>query len=210
MTRRKHRPLPPRPKRGLSKVEKIQVKAIVNGTSETKRYTTAAGIASVDFSGGISGSMCPMAQGDGYNQREGDMVTLSKATIRLTVTSAATTNVVRVILFRWKEDDTTPPTVGDILEGGYSGTADAPRAMLKFGTAREKYNVLWDKSYGLSNNSNESRHLVKSFYFKNSKVRYNAGLTTARGSLRLLIISDDGISTYPTAAWSWELYYKDL
>lgn len=195
---------------GLNKIEKKQVKQLVRGQSETKRFVTAVGISSVDFSGGISGNLSAISQGDGYNQREGDIVTLSKAVLRLTITSGPTTNAFRVIIFRWLEDSVTVPTVADLLLPGYAGTADAPRAPLVFGALREKFNVLHDKLYGLAYNSRDIIQITKNIYFKNSKVRYSPGITSGRSNIFMLQISDDGISTYPTSAWTWELYYKDV
>lgn len=195
---------------GLNKLEKKQVKQLVRGQSETKRFVSAVGIASVDYSGGISPNLSAIAQGDGYNQREGDVVTLSKGVLRMTLTAGPTTNAIRVILFRWLEDSTTAPTVGDLLLAGYSGSADAPRAPLVFGALREKFNVLYDRTFGLGFNSKEIVQIEKSIYFKNSKVRFNPAATTGRSNIYMMIISDDGVSAYPTAAWTFECYYKDV
>lgn len=196
--------------KGLTKTEKKEVKQLVRKESETKRFTFAHSAASVDYGGHILGTLTNIAQGDGYNQREGDQITLSKAILRYHFVCANTTNVLRLIIFRYKIDSATPPTVADIVTAGYVGSGNAPFAPLQFGTDREKFNVLYDKSVYLSETTHEVEGGKHTMYLKNSKVRFNAGATDGRGTIWALVISDDGAVTYPTCNFTWELFYKDV
>lgn len=211
-----HRISVPSRKDYIAAVRKKQVKKTVNQVldrrSETKFYTyNVYNQAGIDYNGTMSNALCTPAQGDAYNERIGDRIEPQSLRLRLGFISAGTTNMIRLIVFRWKVDNNMDaPSPADLLVSGYVGTAMAPIApILQTQTAKDNFTILMDKTVFLSETTRETFYLDKTIKLR-GRIGFNAGATTGNGHLYCLAISDDGAVSYPTANLTTEIKYKDI
>lgn len=188
-----------------------QVNKVLDRRVETKFYNyNVYNQAGVDYNGTMSSALCTPAQGDAYNERVGDRIDPFLLRLRLGFISAGTTNMMRLIVFRWKVDNNVDaPQASDLLVAGYIGTAMAPIApILQNQSAKDNFTILLDKTVFLSETTRETFYLDKTIKLR-GKIGFNAGAISGNGHIYCLAITDDGAVTYPTVNLTTEVHYKD-
>lgn len=189
-------------------VKKAVLKAVVN-KDEKKFWLSSQEGNSIDFSGEISQKLVDPTQGNGFNQRIGDVINLQSIKIRGTVLVGSTTNYMRIVLFRWRSDSNLDiPAVDKIFGSSYTGSGLAPYSPIEAEkSVREKFTVLGDKFVVC----HQDKPLV-AFNFNrklNTKVYFNRAGQQGKGHIYMAFLSDDGAITYPAVTWVAETVYTD-
>lgn len=184
-------------KQALSLAKKVA--RMVNVEYKTYDYNNGQAI---DNSGDVFTLFNP-AQGDAYNERDGDSVKMVRCSGRLFITQngSAQKTAFRVIIFRGKQENGNAYTVADILE---SASHLSPKAVHE----RFRTKIIFDKLYHMSNNGNSS--LVMNYNFKMfGHTQFEAGQATIEnGGLYMLLISNESTNT-PTANWWLRTTFTD-
>lgn len=192
--------------KGQKNLKKDIIKSI-RGQKEPRLCLQSITATSVTFSGLMSGALLVAAQGNAYNQRDGDVTTHKHIKIRATIGVGSTSNIVRCILVKWLvSNETEVPTVADIVdtEGNYVGNSRCPLADINFHKINnKKFVVLKDKTWHL-----DQSNTVKTFNWtvKPRGKTYWSG-TYSSGNLYLCTLSDDGAATYPYIAYVSEVQF---
>lgn len=198
-------------RRGLNKRQKTTVKRLISNTQEKKHFlvTNASGISQSTV--GTITKLSSIAQGDSDTDRDGDRLTLKSLRFTATISNSDTYNRFRVILFRWNPDDSTAPTVGDILQNSAGNLLDVllPTHLDK----SSNFHVIHDRTYTTATDgANEAIGVKKTFYGKRlgtKTIQYNAGLTTGFRNVYMLTVSDSGAAAHPYIYYTSLLKYTD-
>lgn len=193
------------------KALKREIMEAVCQESETKQYLSSAIATNVTNAGVMSASLLQPAQGDAFNERIGDVVNYESVSIRGSLVVASTTNTIRLVLLKWKVDNSVEaPTYASIMDSGsfYINSANAPNADIIFNKAeKEKFTILYDRTWQLDQTRNSvAFHIDRKV---KGKCYFNTAALTSSHNLYLLSISDDGVTTYPQITYVSEIKYCD-
>jgi len=188
-----------------SEVNKL-VKNYIQQNAETKSFDTGFG-SSVDSTGVIT-KISTIPQGDTDSTRDGDQANVFSIELRGSLAIPSTgdqTNVLRIICFRWMQDDSSagPAGVTDILQ---TLTPYSPYDRDNF--RAKKFLVLHDELVGAS----ITGPAVRIFSFKLDKqfrIGYQATATTGTSNVYIASISDSGASVHPVVSWVSRVWFKD-
>lgn len=193
----------------LNPRQKREVKRIV-GTAIESKYVDTAVLLSPSSSGVLQLVSVP-SQGTQQGQRSSDTIKLQKMMMRLNFASSDTSNVMRIVVFRWNVDNLiTTPSVSDVL---YNLATVSPMAHYNYPNLEQnKFAILFDKTYALSEQGRPSVVLVHSLYGKKlgkKKLAFNAGAITGKGQIYMLFISDSAGVPHPGVGGYVRLMYED-
>lgn len=191
-----------------------QALAVFSSHVEEKFLDTTSAALSVDYSGGIGLFTMPSA-GTSSSNRVGDEITITKLDFKYNIIVADTTNLVRVVIFKWNNDDGQySPIVGSIVASGY--TAQGFSALFNYNWDNLKagdFEILYDKCHQLCTNGEQGQvHTVQLWgrgLGSTPKIQLNSGATTGKGRYGLLYISDSAAVSHPSIAYSCRLTFKD-
>jgi len=214
-------------KKPMPALQKKQVRRMVrsgvNKNAELKYQYPGTNISQVPISttGYLTKIPFQIPQGDGDNTRDGDHLTwCGSIPIRWEVINA-TTDVydhVRVILFQWHPNDTTPPTVGNVLLLGPTGVSDI--FSMYNHDRRQDYKILYDRTVTTVQESNilavpvdvnYTRYVQGTVSLKKARkqVQFLGGGLTGTNQIYLLAISDSTAATHPLLTWSSKIFFRD-
>lgn len=182
------------------------VKSYMRKTVEQKFLNNNAAY-TIDFNGTIE-NLSLIPQGDTDFQRNGDMVYLQGISYNFSMVHGDTTNLFRVIIFRWNiPTSLANPTANTILD--IVGSTNAPLAnYVKDFRRQRRYTILFDRTYSVSADGRPvfNKHL----YIKlRNQLAFEASGTTGRGHIFSLVISDSGAAPNPAFNWASKLLYTD-
>lgn len=149
-----------------------------------------------------------ISQGDGDSNRDGDTLYLTKFHIKGAVENADTTNVLRVLVFRWYEDAT--PTAANVIEAYAGDGLDVFRPMRK--DTSQQYHVLFDRNIATSTQGPGVTTFQKTVYGKalgRKVVKYKGATTSGNGKIYSLTVSDSSAATHPTLKFAALTNYTD-
>lgn len=195
----------------LNKVEKKQVKSIVNRTintrSETKHYNTYDSGTAVQNVVSIT-DLCPITQSNADTGRDGDQLELYNFQMNYALEGGDATNIVRVMIFQWKDDSV--PLDTDIL----FNIANVPWLSFTHVDKKQLFTVLYDRKHSLClNGANGVQNHRIHLYGKKlgrKKIQYQGGTTTGMNKLYLLRVSDSAGLPDPFMYHHTRIQYKDL
>lgn len=202
----------------LSEPQKVQVKKtikqILSNHIQNKLWTDAH-TASVDFAGGVY-HITPIPQGATEHSRVGNSIRPKRLRMRVHAGVADNTNMVRMIIFRWRPSAATGvPTPASILDNSaptaFIGTTNAPLMPLNWND-RSMYSVLWDRTFVLDSQSPQQAVLTLDLFGKklSPRIEYvDASTTAVLGGLYVLYISDSGAVSHPSLTFVSELEFED-
>jgi hypothetical protein len=160
---------------------------------------TATGVDSA----GIVLDLTAITQGIGdTGNRVGDQIVLDRARLSYAVASADTTNVVRVLIFKWMPQSV--PVITNLLT---SGGSQIPWAPHNTDTA-DQYQVLYDRLHFLAASGPGIDGDVLEIKLP-GKVQFSGGSTTGTGKIYLILVSDSGAIPHPVMNLNCALYYED-
>lgn len=221
--------------KGLTPVQKKQVKKIVSSEIETKHFYDGVAPFAVSNAGVIS-QLSLVPQGVQVAQRIGDSINLQKLTLNFDCIASQATlgnwlagdayNNLRMIVFRWYENTvSTFPSVSDVLNtttAAYTYLSPLNMDRIEAGIVH----IVHDQTYILENtpywngtttlfaSGQSSIHntMNKQLYGRKlgkKKIFFNNNATTATNHLYLLCISDSSATPHPYAQYSFDLNYSD-
>lgn len=182
----------------VSKQVKKYVKGAIHRNAETKQVYTIAVTQTLSNADSII-DLTNIAQGDGYNTRDGDKIDLRQAKIRFQAyrksgATAGTYDNVRVMVVQWRLNTTDTSFTGfpDTTENTATSCALAP--VTKRTALTSKFRILYDKWFTLTERG-ETPSSYKNLHIsipakKLSNVRFNAGATGGVNKLYLVVRGD--------------------
>ncbi len=164
-------------------------------TEEIHRLDTTIDESAISTTATIT-AITAVAAGDDRTHRNGIEAVGKTLTCRYLLTSADTTNIVRILVVRWW--DSVTPTLANILEN----TTTISFALISPYQAEptHRYKVLYDKVHRMSNALDTHQALGRfSIKLNNSRFKWTStASTTERDPIYLMAISDSGAVTHPT------------
>lgn len=161
--------------------------------------------AAVGWTGTIT-NLCNPTQGDGVTNRDGDSLKLIRCSGRIycTMNASATNTVVRVIMFRGKNENGTTYAPNDIL---YTTTGQMVFNPKEY-TNRFQTKVLMDRTYSLSSTGKSNFYInVNQKLF--GHINFETGGTgIENGGLYLLLVGSEQLNT-PTVAYTLTTSFTD-
>jgi hypothetical protein len=213
----------------LSKQQKRQVKQLINSQVELKSFFNTTGFTPISTVGSIL-KLSSVPQGATQAQRVGDDLKTKVLRFRYNIQVGATGliaaadefNTVRVIIFRWLEDDGGYiPTVGNILQA--SSSTNVSLQLYNFDDS-DLYKILYDSAHVVYNTpmwngaavtwfhgvgANYVTPHTHSLQLGNRTIHYNIGGLSAKGSLYVLLVSDSAFAPNPSVEFTSALEYFD-
>lgn len=196
------------------------IKSLIN---VEKKFLDSSGNGTCAAAGTIF-NLTNLAQGDDYNNRDGNSILLQSLLLRanLSGTTADTAgDIIRIILFRDNDQRGTDPAAADLLENVGSGSAITLSPLNH--NVNQRFSVLMDKrltvgslsttaTQAVSSASNSIYRLLKKWikFPSGTHVKYTASASADasnyEGSLYLLIASRNAASTYD---WHCRVRFTD-
>lgn len=199
MRRRRYRR---RPKGAYALAKAAYAKASKAQSKKEVKFveTTAINDSTPDTTGAIQ-SLCVLSQGDGNNNREGNVIYPTSLAFRGTISmaSAATDTFVRIIIFRWKS--ATPTDITELLQ---TTTVDS----FKADSERYLSNILYDRTFVLNDAKSTSLFFQKRMKLKGMIAYDEATSTPNRNGLFIATLSNEATNV-PTCDMVARLYFKD-
>lgn len=162
-----------------------------------------ASATSISSSGFVT-HLTNVAPGDDYNDRIGIMIKAVSLQFRMLLTVADTTNIVRIIIFRWFR--ATTPTTALVLEQLPTGGAISPLSMINVEN-RRVVQIMYDNLFPLD--SDDPIKVDKAFFKKNMKISFAPDDSVDLGHIYFLAISDSVAVSHPTVHANFRLRYTD-
>jgi hypothetical protein len=160
-----------------------------------------------------TGSVIPVsqiAQGLDFTNRVGDSIKLQNVqfNFRIYKNAAATSSIVRIILFRDNDCQGATPTTGDVLQN--VGAASAPLNPRDF-LNRKRFAILYDR-LATVNNTGDSSFTVSYETPHEGHILFLGTTASAasqgKGSMFVLVVSDEAVNT-PSIAFFTRLVFTD-
>lgn len=192
----------------LNSVQKREVKQLAAIPKELNAIDTTF-LQSIDANGTVTKLVMP-AQGDGVSERNGDKIWLKRIRVKLAILNADTTNVFRLILFRWTQDNSIPANVPlsiDVLQG--------LNALQQYNFTHKQANqvhIIYDRLLPLSTNGNPIRVIDQVLYGKRlgkKKIIFDAAIVSGTDQIYVLAMSDSVAAPHPNMAGFIRVEYTD-
>lgn len=182
---------------------KSYVKNVLKRTIETKIYDVISYVSPT--TAGIITDLSTISQGVTAKDRVGDVIAPMYLDIRYVITDADTTQLFRVMIFKWHADDASDaPQLNELLQDTAGYGCISP---LKW-EDKERFTVLYDKRIVIRLPS-----VIQEGHSKRIKIsgktNYNGSSTTGSGHIYALFLSDSGVAPHPSILFYGRLYYKD-
>lgn len=195
----------------LSKPTKKGVRAVVQDelrkNTELKYYELQAGGSGIDNNGLIY-DLSPVPQGLGDSSRVGDKITPHSLKVTLQAGLADTTNMLRLVFFRWKPSSiAVAPTIAGIFSAG-PGSVWAPTANYNH-DQRGNFVVLYDKLFNLSAGAKPNPLIKRTIKLTTDKIDFISGSTNRLNGIYMAAISDSGAVPHPDFIATFTFYYTD-
>lgn len=148
-------------------------------------------------------------QGDQIGHREGIKIQNNGLDMRMVLTKSDNINVIRVIIFQWKNDDNTvSPLDSDILQTLSSSIA--PISAINRQTMNNDFKVLYDRTTTLTSGQDVKYTRINIKPQRMLKyTTYNNSANTGNNQLYILLQSDSGVASHPTVYfYGWYKFYS--
>lgn len=151
-------------------------------------------------------SLSNIAQGNDYNNRDGNSILCQSLFFqaRVTMNNSASSSFVRIILLVDNDQRGVDPTVAELLE---TGVVESP---LTHDVGR-RFNILMDKVVNISGTGDQNK-FVKRYINYNQHIKYKdtagADASAYEGNLFLFMISNEGTNV-PLVNWHSRLRFTD-
>lgn len=172
----------------------------INRNSEMKHLdnTYSSGVSYI----GTTINITNIPQGDGDNQRIGDVIQFDKLQVNLEVEAIDPFNVVRVMVLQWYPNEGV-----DTCEVNKVLQSVNILAMPNW-HRRSDYRILYDTLLKADSDDpiTTKRFIIKS---KIRKIMFNEGVNVGHGQLFMLLISDSSTLNHPVVTYHKRLTYYD-
>jgi hypothetical protein len=171
------------------------MRAIVESNLEKKTFVSVLGATTFTTAGLVTPLTQGIIEGSGIDQRDGKMIIVKKLKLNIDLIGAATSHTVRVIIGADNMAQGALPGVTDILNTASYLSAYAPTNF-----QRNRFKILYDKTYSLiltASNERVTRELV---YPLNHRVFYSSNADVAgangKGCLFIMFVGSFNTATY--------------
>lgn len=200
--------VPVQPK--LNKTQTIQVQRMLKNREEQKSFVAGSIAATIPLVAAIN-SLADIPIGNTDNARVGNHVHLRQLHGKLAFIAGDATQVMRAIIFKWKENDSfNPPTAAQILANGPSGGPDVYSTYNR--DSPGNYQILKD-FFIVGSSGTSSSKLIQSREFTiklSGKVQFWSDVGVAgTNKIYIMIQSDSAAVPNPTLSSNFELLYSD-
>lgn len=189
----------------LKKVVTKIAKRIVSTNQEHKYLDIVFNNSTIDYSGS-SFSLADVPQGDTDSTRDGDALMPTSLDIRLSITNADATNLIRICIIRWHSNVSTL-AVANILQ--YANQTYAPQTPFVH-DGRGEFQVLHDGLHSTNTVNKPQIILRKKLRLAKKAVHYTAGTTAGREKIFLIALSDSAAASHPYIAGYIRFNYTDM
>jgi len=184
-------------------VTKNQVKQMIKSNSATTANYADGIVNSTSTITGTYTDLTNLNSGVGQNLRNGSSILLTSIRLSWSLTIADTTNIVRIVIFRWFPSNTVDvPQDTELFYGGSSSF----RFCSPFQAVKpSRFKILYDKIHTL-----DVAHVINAGIMKmklNFEVGYDNTVTTGTSHLYLCVISDSGGVPNPSHVVQWTITY---
>jgi hypothetical protein len=201
------------------KVKKM-VKAMVDARIEVKFFDTFTTAYTYLSYVGLLKTLSNISEGTTISTRNGDQIRPARLELQWSAyfvpgstVASATSNIVRVVLLRWHQNDADwVPSMGDIFAYTGSNYTEAINSPFNYNSTmamQKLFTVLYDKrvSIGLSPGG---AHGEVSIPLKGTST-FDTGYNTGTNNLWLCALSDDGtgLNAYPMFGYYARLLFRD-
>jgi len=193
--------------RKLNVRQKLQVKRIV-GKQDQDKFLDNSSNNNPDPTGVVFKITMP-GQGDTESSRDGDQIMLKKLHVNVGVANADTTNFLRMVIVRWRDNDATAPVINDIFQ---SATPGALGQLNWYNLQSGRMHVICDHRYTTSLNGPAAAQYVYDFYGRKlgkKKVVFNPGVLTGTDMIYVAVVSDSTVVAHPFIGLNWRLTFTD-
>jgi len=190
----------------LNTTQKRQIKRMIVQKEEMKFFR--AGLNTTTSNVPVVSSLSNISQGDGSEERIGNVITPIEMKLRLDLIIADSTNIIRFVIFRWNDSDTTAPVAGDIFAAGLSGGVDT--SSFYNDENKDRYRIMYDRTFVGSNTADSIRQFTTKTIKLSKQIRYTSdAVVTGTGKYYQLNMSDSAVVTHPTLIWYTQTKYSD-
>lgn len=194
----------------LNKTQEIQVRRLISKQAETKTWVKGALSQSASLVHVIT-SVTDISLGQTDNTRIGNHVHMKNLNGRVTILNADATNVIRVIIFKWKENDTfNVPTAAQVLANGPSGGPDVYSTYNR--DSPGNYTIIKDFFF-VGNGNSAASNLIQKKEFKvklSGKTQFYSDVgTSGTNKYYIMYQSDSAAVNHPTVSYNLEFDYTD-
>lgn len=145
------------------------------------------------------------------NVRTGDEITLSKINMNFSCLLGDSTNLVRVILISWDDNNAVAPVATDIFDDTTSATTMLFGPLNEDNLKGKRFRVLYDKRFALYSSSNYFyKSFTKVFSKGHSVVFSGASSSVGRHMPYCILISDSSAIAHPDFNAYHVSHYTDL
>jgi len=182
-----------------------KLKQIVKRGKEKKHFTIP--ISTTVSDAGTIWQLSGIAQGTTLTQRIGNSIDPYRMIMRVILTLGDSTNITRLILFRFSADRI--PVIADLLDT--TNIASPNQNYVPEYYERKQATVIWDKTFSMVDEANSAQHVFTKNIKLNFKTQFTGNLGTSYGAnqLYLLGISNSGVVPNPGVIFETTLLYTD-
>lgn len=195
----------------LARVITRQIKTHERKRLEHKYWQTSMEPTGISNSGTIY-DLSDMPQGTTDISRVGDRVHVTSLSLRLNVILADTTNLVRVLVFQWRQNSVSISPAFNKLLYSKDGASYDYKGFYRHDSLGVNFIPLYDRVLNLTNSgANQQINLVKriNLRFANRKISYDAGAVEGSNKFYLALVSDSGVVSHPAVTYEAYLSYTD-
>jgi glycosidase len=156
----------------------------------------------------FSGSLYPLTdvpQGSADSNRQGDAISLKHLEVNYGIYAATQANAVRVIIFEWKPQVSSGPGLSNILS--LTGSAIVPFSTYTI-DQHQILSILYDATHSVSPTEPLRLGCFKHEFF-NRSIQFSSATTTGTSKLFMYVLSDDGVTPYPTHSFVSKIVFTD-
>lgn len=181
-----------------------KVERVLNKQSELKYYYS-----SLDTTVGTTASILSLSsisQGNSVTTRVGDRVNPTSLSIRGRVAVADAYNLVRILVFKWNNNNLSDsPTSAELISNISSGEAITTSAPL----VHKNYKMLLDKTLVVTTD-NAARYFKYNIKLNRDKeILFNAGANNGHGLYYVCVVSDSAAASHPDVYLQSRLRFRD-
>lgn len=191
---------------------KAYVKTAVNKIGERKFRLDTYNALTPYFSSTAAYPMFDVAEGTGEDDRIGNQIRPTSMQIRFSAYRGLADSVLRLVVFRWKERDTTKTTsaILDQTSIGATNYINAP-LLLEAGN-RKRFDILYDKTFILDDGKQNTIHRIVNVKVNAKKVDYTAAAVTQNRTNEIYwgFIADVALASAPSVYVQAIGHYRDL
>lgn len=143
--------------------------------------------------------------------RTGDEISITKFEFHYSALLADTTNLVRLIIFFWNDNNATAPVANDILDDSSTSLTQLFGPLNEDNLKSKRFRVIVDKRLTLYNSKNYMGGSIIKHFNKAHTVVFSGGSSTVgRGMPYIMLMSDSAAVAHPTFDAYHVSHYTDL